>query len=81
VNAIGLEAGNESITAGRTLPWLQDVPEEDVWTLWQAGWRDVIVLDAESRCEAVFNLTEHDLSDPAEYAALKTLLVSTASAE
>jgi hypothetical protein len=79
VNAIGLEVGNPTITMDRSLPWLQDVPEEDVWTSWQATWRDVIVLDAAGNFVAVFNLTQHDLSKPTEYEALKTLLVSTAN--
>lgn len=77
LNAIGLEAGNPTITAGRTLPWLQDVPGEDAWTKWNVVWRDVVVLDAENRKVAVYNLTVHDLADAANVAELKQILVDT----
>ncbi len=81
VNETGQESGNASITAGRSLPWLQDTATENVWASWQVAWRDVIVLDAQNHFVAVFNLTAHDLSNPAEYSALKTLLVDTANAQ
>ncbi len=63
------------MVAGRALPWLQDVPEVDAWGLWQATWRDVRVLDAKNVVRDVYNLTEHDLNDPAAYAELKALLL------
>ena len=75
VNGPGAEAGNAAMCDGRDLPWLQDTPAEHVWTQWQVVYRDVIILDAENKEIAVFNLTDHDLSDPAEYAALRALLV------
>jgi hypothetical protein len=76
VNAVGYESGNASITDGRVLPWLQDVPEEDVWGTWAVTYRDVVVLDEENQVRAVYNLTEHDLADPAAYAELRDLLVA-----
>lgn len=79
INAAGLESGNPSITAGRTLPWLQDVPNQDVWGKWRATWRDVIVLDAGNRAITVYNLTEHDLALPSNYEALKQILRDAAS--
>jgi hypothetical protein len=81
VNETGHESGNASVTTGRTLPWLQDTASENVWASWQVTWRDVIVLDAQNHFVAVFNLTTHDLSKPADYAALKTLLIDTANAQ
>jgi hypothetical protein len=81
VNEIGLESGNASITSGRTLPWLQDVPSQGVWASWQVTFRDVIVLDAQNHFVGAFNLTTHNLSNPTEYDALKTLLVDTANAQ
>jgi hypothetical protein len=81
VNETGQESGNASVTTGRTLPWLQDTASENVWASWQVTWRDVIVLDAQNHFVAVFNLTAHDLSNPTEYAALKTLLIDTANAQ
>ena len=78
VNRIGSETGNASITSGRTLPWLQDTQQQDVWVDWQVTYRDVVILDEENRRIGVFNLTEHDLADTAQYAALKTMLLEAA---
>ena len=75
VNGIGLESGNAGVTAGRTIPWLQDVPAEDVWTKWAPTYRDVVVLDGENRKVGVYNLTVHDLGVPANAAELKQMLV------
>lgn len=41
-------------------------------------YRDVVVLDSGNRVAAVYNLTEHDLSVPANYDSLKALLVRVA---
>ncbi len=71
VNGIGLESGNGSMTTGRVLPWLQPVPGEDVWTLWQVEYRDVVILGPGNERLGTFNVTVNDLSDPANYAALK----------
>lgn len=81
MNQVGQESGNDSITSGRDLPWLQETAAFDVWAAWQVTYRDVVVLDAENRPVAAFNLTEHDLSVQSNYDALKTLLVDTANAQ
>lgn len=81
VNGIALESGNSIITAGRTLPWLQDVLAEDVWNDWKVEYRDVVVLDAENRPVAVYNLTTNNLDDPQNFAALKSILVNAANAD
>ena len=80
VNAIGSEGGNAVMTSGRDLPWLQETADEPVWTTWEVTYRDVVVLDGANRRVAVYNLTEHPLSDPANYAELKALLESAAAA-
>jgi len=77
INAAGAEAGNEFITMGVALPWLQD-PDDAVWTSWDVTNRDVFVLDAENRKVTVYNLTVHDLSDPANYAELMGILRAAA---
>lgn len=78
INSVGSVSGNEFVTAGRTLPWLQDVFRDPVWTAWAPTYRDVVILDAQNRVAAVFNLTEHDLQTQGEYDALKALLLSVA---
>lgn len=75
VNEIGLEAGTPLMTAGRSLPWLQDTSDARVWERWQVTVRDVVVLDGKNHRRLVFNLTANNLADPANYAALKQALL------
>jgi hypothetical protein len=78
VNGIGQESGNASVSAGRTLPWLQDTAAENVWSTWAVTYRDVIILDTENKPIAVYNLTTHGLGTPANYQELKTILLGAA---
>lgn len=66
------------MTAGRDLPWLQDDAQVDAWGAWEVEYRDLVVLDRENRPVGVFNLTEHNLQVPAEYAALRDMLLGVA---
>ena len=85
VNKAGLEGGNQTIIdEGRTLPWLQDVDldadgNSDTWIAWAVTYRDVVILDGENWPVAVFNVTDYDLSESANYNALKEWLVEAAS--
>ena len=79
VNYAGYESGNETITSGRDLPWLQDTPQEDVIGRWGPAFRDLVVLDGDNDLLDVYNLTEHTLADPSNYAELKDLLVNAAA--
>ena len=54
------------------LPLLQD--EANVWSDWNVTYRDVVILDGNNEAVDVYNLTENDLSDPDNYAALAALL-------
>lgn len=75
------EAGyddDKSMYEGRDLPWLLDTKEADWWGQWNVTYRDVIILDRDGNEAGVFNLTEHNLDDPDEYEALKTLLLDIA---
>ena len=66
---------------GGTFPWLQDTQEDDWWGTWGITYRDVVILNRDGNEEAVFNLTEHDLGNPNEYAAFKALLLDVAGQE
>ncbi|HUU85279.1 MAG TPA: hypothetical protein VM243_17405 [Phycisphaerae bacterium] len=79
VNDIGLQLGNAATTAARVLPWLQPAADQDIWTLWQVVYRDVVILGPNNEQLGAFNLTEHNLSDPAAYTALKTQLLEAAN--
>lgn len=79
MNAAGLEGGNQHIAAmDRDLPWLQDTAGQDVWGRWEPAYRDLVILDADNRRFAVFNLSDHNLDIPAEVEALRQLLLDAA---
>src|SRR5262245_26640893 len=80
VNAEGFEAGNASICTGRSIPWLQDVADQDVWyTKWTPTYRDVVVLGQRNRKIAVYNLTVHDLGNATYFNELKNMLIQAAT--
>ena len=79
MNGIGHESANGTITAGRTLAWLQDLAATDVWSAWAVTYRDVILLNDNNEPVGVYNLTSNDLGDPTKYAALRDMLVSAAT--
>jgi hypothetical protein len=66
------------MTAGRTLPWLQDTAQETVSARWNVTFRDFRILDSQNRVQAVFNLTDHDLSVPTNRVTLKQMLLDAA---
>jgi hypothetical protein len=78
INEVGEERENEAMYAGRSLPWLQETTEQRVWEDWDVTYRDVIILDAENKPHAVFNVTIHDLSKAVNYDSLKALLLEAA---
>ena len=79
VNATGQESGNSAIVVGNSIPWLQDLAAQNVWSDWSVTYRDVIVLDDENKVARIYNLTEHDLGNPVYYNQLKGLLVEVAN--
>lgn len=84
VNEQGQEPGNGSITDGRDLPWLQDADvdgngQSDVWEdLWNVTFRDVVILNGQNAKVDVYNVTQHDLSDPNNYSDFRQLLIDAA---
>jgi hypothetical protein len=78
VNAIGAEGGNDLICQGRHIPWLQDTPEQRVWSLWGVVWRDVFVLNERNEVVAIYNLTVNDLREPEHYQELRSIIAATA---
>ena len=75
VNQAGFESGNDTFTDGRDLPWLQEDAGASVWEEWDVTYRDVWILDGENKPIDVYNLTDNDLEDPANYDALRALFV------
>lgn len=78
MNDTAFASGNESITDGRDLPWLQNTAEADVWAAWGVGYRDVWVLDGENLPVGIFNVTNNNLSDPTNYDTLKQMFLDAA---
>jgi hypothetical protein len=79
VNGAGHEGGNAEVCVGRSIPWLQDVLEVNVWASWRPTYRDVVVLDSRNHVYAVYNLTTHDLGNPTFYSELKAILLDAAN--
>jgi hypothetical protein len=78
VNRIDQAPYNSGMTAGRTLPWLQDTVQDAVWTNWNVIYRDFRILDSQNRLYAVYNLTDHDLTQATNRETLKQMLLQAA---
>ncbi len=78
VNQAGHESGNLGACQGKDLPWLQEVPEQPVWSLWSVNFRDVIILNEDNEAVGTYNLTDNNLGDTAKYNALKNMLINFA---
>jgi hypothetical protein len=79
VNAATEASGNAGMCAGRTLPWLQDTDQANVWMKWQVDFRDLVILDAENKVLQIYNLTAHDLTNSANYDQLRGILLTAAA--
>ena len=64
------------MAAEGTLPILQDTEAKRVWNAMGIAYRDVLILDRENRWVGVYNLTDHDLKQADNYAALKAQLLA-----
>jgi hypothetical protein len=85
VNELGHDSDNSLMTAGRDLPWLQDIDDggdgnSDTWNSWDVTFRDVIITDSNNVQVTAYNLTNNDLANADNFATLKQLLIDAASA-
>jgi hypothetical protein len=81
VNEAGQEEGNADFVDGRSLPLLQDTEKVDVWSSWGVAYRDVVIVSPSGEKVGVYNLTEHDLGDAANFAAFEAKLRAAADAK
>ena len=84
VNDEAFPSGNESITQGRMLPWVQDVDENndnvsDAWAAWDIEYRDVAIVDQDNEMVTTFNLTTFNLATGTNYEDLKQLFIDAAA--
>ena len=78
VNGAAYSSGNDRITEGRTLPWLQDTSEVNMWSQWQVSYRDVVVRDPEGKMFGVFNLTSKSLESEENVTELLNMALDAA---
>jgi hypothetical protein len=78
INQAGHEGSNEAACQGKDIPWLQEVPQQPVWTTWAVTYRDVIILNESNEVVGSYNLTDHNLSNAADYDALKNKFIKIA---
>jgi hypothetical protein len=78
VNQAGFEAEVPAAVMNRSIPYLQDTPEQDVWTAWAVTYRDVVILDVNNGHVDTYNLSSNDLADPVKYEELKSRLKAAA---
>ena len=78
-NGHGNPSNYESTGDLGILPVLEDTADADVWGLWEVTYRDVIILNPCGEKAGVYNLSTHNLSDAADYAELKQLLLDAAN--
>lgn len=74
MNEAGQESGNGDAVTGRTIPLLQDTATVGAWQSWAVTYRDVVIVDGQGKRRGAYNLTQHDLSNPANLAELRALL-------
>ena len=84
VNEAGFQAGDPPpIVADKTLPWVQDVDgdadsDSDIWDAWDVNFRDLVILDESNEKITVYNLTDHNLAEQANFLELRTMLIDAA---
>ena len=61
------------------MPIVNDTETDLIWDNWGGDWRDVFILDTTNATIEVYNLTQHNLSDPVHYAELKQKLIDAAT--
>ena len=84
MNPVGFELGNDSVSEGRDIPWLQDTDangdgaSDNFLTSWPFVYRDVVIVDQNNIAVESFSLTLHSLEEPDSYAELKQMLIDVA---
>ena len=72
INEDGYESSLPGMASLGDIPLLQDTEEAQVWTSWEANYRDVIIVDTDGVQVGVYNLTQNTLSNEGNYAELKS---------
>src|SRR5687767_12085882 len=78
INGASHAGFNSLVVYESTLPWLQDTRQDNVWGQWGVRWRDVRLVDSQGQLQAVYNLTDYDLSNSKNFTDLKQLFLGIA---
>ena len=78
INGVNFAGFNSLVTSQRSLPWLQDTRQDNVWGRWNVRWRDVWIVDSLGQLKTVYNLTDYDLANPVNAAELLRLFLKEA---
>ena len=78
VNQNGFQVADYDATFcnGRDIPFLEEGPDYDVWAAWNVRYRDVVILDEDNVVIGVYNLSDNNLAEAANYEALRDLLIT-----
>lgn len=79
INKIPSESGIGSFTDSMDLPVVQDSSDLELWSAWDAEWRDVYLVNRDNVHVATFNLVTHDLREASDYAELKGMFEDLAA--
>ena len=74
INQSGFERANETFTAGRDLPWLQDTEQTQLWDVWAVSYRDLYLVDGDGVLRDIYNLSSNDLRGEAATSELLSLV-------
>ena len=78
VNRRDQSGNNHLVTGTRSLPWVQDTIDADLWNSWDVTWRDVRIVNSQQELAGVYNLTSNNLGSPNNRASLKNMLLEKA---
>ena len=76
INAEGFDSGLGTMSELGDLPLLQDTVEDDVWGSWDAGYRDVYILNGDNILVGTYNLTTYSLAVEENYETLKAMFIA-----
>jgi hypothetical protein len=78
INRSDQSGNNHLVTGSRSLPWVQDTIDADLWNSWNVAWRDVRIVSSQQKLAGVYNLSSNNLGLPINRTSLKNMLLKEA---
>ena len=79
INMAGTGAGASSLSSNINLPMVQDSNTLGIWNDWDAGWRDVFILNENNELVMIYNLTQNNLGNTNNYNTLMSHFIDIAT--